>query len=136
MIEKLERLGYRVGESLVERASRDTPRFRTELDAVVFICKHFWFQAFNKQIDNLKTNHQVRVTAVWFLIGSCIAIALSQDMYVLHDNNFRLLSHISHSDQYKDKAPLVCSGLHVWVDHPCTPHTHTHTHTHTNVAYI
>lgn len=59
MIEKLERLGHRVGESLVERTSRDIPRFRTELDAVIFICKHFWSIAFNKPIDNLKTNHQV-----------------------------------------------------------------------------
>lgn len=59
VIEKLERLGHRVGESLVERTSRDSPRFRTELDAVVFICKHFWSLAFNKPIDNLKTNHQV-----------------------------------------------------------------------------
>lgn len=60
VIEKLERLGQRVGESLVERTSRDTPRFRTELDAVVFICKQFWSLAFNKQVDNLKTNHQVK----------------------------------------------------------------------------
>ena len=44
----------------MERASRDTPRFKNELDAVVFMCKQFWLLAFNKQIDNLKTNHQVR----------------------------------------------------------------------------
>ena len=44
----------------MERASRDTPRFKNELDAVVFICKQLWMLAFNKQIDNLKTNHQVR----------------------------------------------------------------------------
>ena len=62
VIEKLERLGQRVGESLVERSSRDTPRFRTELDAVVFICKQFWSLAFNKQVDNLKTNHQVNMS--------------------------------------------------------------------------
>ena len=55
----LETLGSRVGSSLVERTSRDTPRFKNELDAVVFICKQFWNHAFNKQIDNLKTNHQV-----------------------------------------------------------------------------
>lgn len=45
---------------MVERISRDTPRFKNELDAVVFICKTFWMHAFNKQVDNLKTNHQVR----------------------------------------------------------------------------
>ena len=56
---RLEALGQRVGERLVERAARDTPRFKNELDAVVFMCKQFWMLAFNKQVDNLKTNHQV-----------------------------------------------------------------------------
>ncbi len=59
MVRKLEQLGHRVGESLVERVSRDTPRFKNELDAVVFVCKHLWTSCFNKQIDNLRTNHQV-----------------------------------------------------------------------------
>ena len=59
VLQRLECLGHRVGESLVERASRDTPRFKNELEAVVFMCKQFWLLAFNKQIDNLKTNHQV-----------------------------------------------------------------------------
>lgn len=58
-VQSLESLGGRVGESLVERLSRDTARFRNELEAVVFICKQFWSLAFNKQIDHLKTNHQV-----------------------------------------------------------------------------
>lgn len=55
-------MGHRIGESLVERVSRDTPRFKSELDAVIFICKTFWVHAFAKQIDNLKTNHQVSLT--------------------------------------------------------------------------
>lgn len=59
VIKKLEQLGHKIGERLVERVSRDTPRFKNELDAVVFICKSFWMHAFNKQVDNLKTNHQV-----------------------------------------------------------------------------
>ena len=59
VLQRLEGLGHRVGESLVERASRDHPRFKNELDAVVFMCKQFWLLAFNKNIDNLKTNHQV-----------------------------------------------------------------------------
>ena len=52
-------MGHKIGERLVERVSRDTPRFNNELQAVVFICKTFWAHIFNKQIDNLKTNHQV-----------------------------------------------------------------------------
>ena len=60
VVKKLEEMGHRIGERLVERISRDTPRFKNELDAVIFICKTFWLHAFNKQVDNLKTNHQVR----------------------------------------------------------------------------
>ena len=59
VIRRIEKMGHRVGESLVERVCRDNPRFRTELDAMIFLCKQFWLHLFNKQIDNLKTNNQV-----------------------------------------------------------------------------
>lgn len=59
VITSLESMGFRVGESLMERVSKDVPRFRTELDAMIFMCKQFWTHLFNKQIDNLKTNNQV-----------------------------------------------------------------------------
>lgn len=64
MVKRLEKFGHQIGEKLVERVSRDTPRFKNELDAVVFICKTFWVHTFNKQVDNLKTNHQVRLAQV------------------------------------------------------------------------
>lgn len=38
-----------------------------------------------------------------------------QDTYVLHDYNFRLLTHISNGDQYKDKAPVVSALVGGWV---------------------
>ncbi|KAJ3049008.1 Trafficking protein particle complex subunit 33 [Rhizophlyctis rosea] len=66
---KLETLGYRVGAALVERFTKDRPRFLDNLDVVKFICKEFWLTLFKKQIDNLKTNHR--------------------GVYVLTDNNFR-----------------------------------------------
>ena len=98
--------------------SGDAPRFKNELDAVVYICKHFWARAFGKQIDNLKTNHQVCVSMVCVCIdirvyniyGVChtrLHMLSPQDTYVLHDSDFRLLSHMSDSSQYKDQAPLV-----------------------------
>ena len=68
VLQRLECLGHRVGESLVERASRDHPRFKNELDAVVFMCKQFWMLAFNKNIDNLKTNHQVKAVLICLLL--------------------------------------------------------------------
>lgn len=58
---RLERLGFRVGQGLCERFSRDRPRFTDQLDVIKFICKDLWTVVFKKQIDNLKTNHRVRL---------------------------------------------------------------------------
>lgn len=56
---RLERLGYRVGQGLSERFSRDRPRFTDQLDVIKFLCRDIWMVVFKKQIDNLKTNHRV-----------------------------------------------------------------------------
>jgi len=60
---RLERLGFRVGQGLSERFSRDKPRFADNLDVIKFLCKDLWMIVFKKQIDNLKTNHRVGVEA-------------------------------------------------------------------------
>ncbi|PIK34383.1 putative trafficking protein particle complex subunit 6B-like, partial [Apostichopus japonicus] len=57
IISKLEQMGCRVGQSLSERFTRDSPRFGSELDIIKFICKEFWVGTFKKQVDNLRTNH-------------------------------------------------------------------------------
>ncbi|KAF3697395.1 Forkhead box protein P3 [Channa argus] len=41
------------------RLTKETARFKDELDTMKFICKDFWTCVFKKQIDNLRTNHQV-----------------------------------------------------------------------------
>ena len=56
---RLEGLGFRVGQGLTERFSRDRPRFTDPLDVIKFLCKDIWGVVFKKQIDNLKTNHRV-----------------------------------------------------------------------------
>lgn len=84
-ITKLENLGFRVGQGLIERLTKDSARFKDELDVMKFICKDFWTCVFKKQIDNLRTNHQ--------------------GIYVLQDNMFRLLSQLSAGKQYLDQAP-------------------------------
>ncbi|CAG8623823.1 4012_t:CDS:2 [Acaulospora morrowiae] len=81
---KLEMLGYQVGQSLVERFTRDRPRFVDTLDVVKFICKEFWTIIFKKQIDNLKTNHR--------------------GVYVLQDNNFRWFLRMSTETGSADAA--------------------------------
>ncbi|GAP88523.2 putative bet3 family protein [Rosellinia necatrix] len=72
---RLDGLGYRVGLGLVERFSRDRPRFTDTLDAIKFVCKDLWMLVFKKQVDNLKTNHR--------------------GVYVLTDHSFRPLSRMS-----------------------------------------
>ncbi|KAI3357330.1 hypothetical protein L3Q82_015479, partial [Scortum barcoo] len=84
-ITRLENLGFRVGQGLIERLTKETARFKDELDVMKFICKDFWTSVFKKQIDNLRTNHQ--------------------GIYVLQDNKFRLLSQLSAGKQYLDQAP-------------------------------
>ncbi|XP_029975264.1 trafficking protein particle complex subunit 6b isoform X2 [Salarias fasciatus] len=84
-ITKLEAMGFRVGQGLMERLTKDTARFKDELDVMKFICKDFWTCVFKKQIDNLRTNHQ--------------------GIYVLQDNKFRLLGSLSAGKQYLEHAP-------------------------------
>lgn len=68
---RLERLGFRVGEGLSERFSRDRPRFTDHLDVIKFLCKDLWTVVFRKQIDNLKTNHRVRNISPCLLRTPC-----------------------------------------------------------------
>jgi len=72
---RLESIGYQVGGHLAERLCRDRPRFSDTLDTIKFICKDFWVIVWNKQVDNLRTNHR--------------------GVYVLQDNLFKPLSRIS-----------------------------------------
>ncbi|KAF5871100.1 putative bet3 family protein [Botrytis fragariae] len=72
---RLESLGYRVGLGLVERFSKDRPRFTDTLDVIKFLCKDLWMLVFRKQIDNLKTNHR--------------------GVYVLTDHSFRPFARMS-----------------------------------------
>ncbi|CAO2586781.1 Trafficking protein particle complex subunit 6B [Lemmus lemmus] len=74
----------RLGQGLIERFTKDTARFKDELDIMKFICKDFWTTVFKKQIDNLRTNHQ--------------------GIYVLQDNKFRLLTQLSAGKQYLEHA--------------------------------
>lgn len=55
---RLEKQGYRLGQMLSERYTKDRPSFQDDLDRIKFICKDLWQVVFAKQVDNLKTNHR------------------------------------------------------------------------------
>lgn len=41
------------------RLPQETLAFREELDVLKFLCKDLWVAVFQKQMDSLRTNHQV-----------------------------------------------------------------------------
>ncbi|XP_055629563.1 trafficking protein particle complex subunit 6b isoform X1 [Toxorhynchites rutilus septentrionalis] len=85
----LEYMGYSTGYRIIERLTREWPRFKDELDTMKFICTDFWSSIYRKQIDNLRTNHQ--------------------GVYVLQDNAFRFLTKLSSTSQYLEHAPkMIC----------------------------
>lgn len=72
---RLEALGVHVGANLAERLCKDRPRFTDTLDAIKFVCKDIWTTVWDKQVDNLRTNHR--------------------GVYVLSDNTFKPLLRLS-----------------------------------------
>jgi len=53
------------------RITRDCPRFKDELDLMKFVCKDFWMALYRKQVDNLRTNHQVSYFCNLFISLGC-----------------------------------------------------------------
>lgn len=84
-ISRLESIGFRIGQSLAEQLTKDSPRFKDDLEIMKFICRDFWNSLFKKQVDNLRTNHQ--------------------GIYVLQDNKFKILTQMSTGKQYIESAP-------------------------------
>ncbi|KAJ7366782.1 TRAPP complex subunit trs33 [Mycena albidolilacea] len=72
---RLEAIGLHVGANFTERLCRDRPLFGETLDAIKFICKDIWVACWEKQVDNLRTNHR--------------------GIYVLQDNSFQPVRRIS-----------------------------------------
>lgn len=72
---RLETIGHHVGYHITATLARDRARFSDTLDVLKFICKEVWTAVWGKQVDNLRTNHR--------------------GVYVLHDNNFQPLRHVS-----------------------------------------
>ncbi|KAI0735763.1 transport protein particle component [Earliella scabrosa] len=72
---RLEAIGMHVGANMAERLCHERGLFADTLDAIKFICKDLWNACWEKQVDNLRTNHR--------------------GVYVLQDNSFKPLTRIS-----------------------------------------
>ncbi|KAF8798233.1 TRAPP complex subunit trs33 [Phlegmacium glaucopus] len=73
--QRLEAIGMHVGANFSERLCRERPMFTETLDAIKFICKDIWAACWDKQVDNLRTNHR--------------------GVYVLQDNAFKPITRLS-----------------------------------------
>ena len=60
---KIEAIGFQVGVRLIERYTKDRPRFTDTLEIIKFICKDFWMEVYKKQVDKLQTNNRVSASA-------------------------------------------------------------------------
>ena len=110
---KLEAVGFQVGERLVERYTKERPRFSDTLEIIKFICKDFWFEVYRKQIDKLQTNNRARrrrppptrspAAAAAASSGrrapalTCLDCDARQGVYMLQDNAQKLLARCSPS---------------------------------------
>ncbi|KAJ6512205.1 TRAPP complex subunit trs33 [Mycena vitilis] len=107
---RLEAIGLHVGANFTERLCRDRPLFGETLDAIKFICKDIWAACWDKQVDNLRTNHR--------------------GVYVLQDNSFKPIARISSWEGRAEairRAKLVrdlCHSLSVhsiWLQYAAMP---------------
>ncbi|KAI9509859.1 NO signaling/Golgi transport ligand-binding domain-containing protein [Russula earlei] len=72
---RLEAIGLHVGANITERLCHGRTAFADTLDIVKFVCKDLWSACWDKQVDNLRTNHR--------------------GVYVLQDNSFKPVARIS-----------------------------------------
>lgn len=49
----------------LRRCTKDRVWFTGDLDKVKYVCTEFWSSVFHKQVDTLKTNHQVLCIVSW-----------------------------------------------------------------------
>jgi len=59
------------------RLIKDRPRFTDTLDTIKFICKEVWVAVWDKQVDNLRTNHRVGSPFVPCICGENSEVAYS-----------------------------------------------------------
>lgn len=69
--DRLELVGFRIGERVGERVSAHEDPFADEQSAIMCACKEFWTFAHGKRVDALKTNNK--------------------GTFVFHDDQFRAM---------------------------------------------
>lgn len=63
---------HNFNDLMVVRLCHDRALFSDTLDAIKFICKDLWSACWDKQVDNLRTNHRVCLYALPRKGGRCL----------------------------------------------------------------
>lgn len=114
---KIEAIGFQVGQRLIERYTKDRPRFTETLEIIKFICKDFWVDVYRKQIDKLQTNNRVSVIhfacayATLYMLTTKLAL-FGQGVYMLQDNSHPVLTRCSPTASRQASAKHM-AALHI-----------------------
>mmetsp|Transcript_26229 Transcript_26229/g.49823 ORF Transcript_26229/g.49823 Transcript_26229/m.49823 type:complete len:158 (+) Transcript_26229:141-614(+) len=85
-------IGVQVGLQLTERHTTECRRFADHLEMIKFICKEFWQEVFQKQIDNLKTNRY-------------------REVFVLQDSTFKWIQHPCLNEHTPESEDSIATRL-------------------------
>ena len=86
---RLQSLGLRVGQGLLETHAQARPPFKQQVDILKFVCKEMWMIVFGKSIDSLRTNKKA--------------------VYVLTDETFPPFTRMGKGTQYLEEATYLIS---------------------------
>lgn len=102
----------------LSRLTRDSPSFKDELDIMKFICKDFWTKVFRRQVDNLRTNHQVSMWNMKTLRHDMWPVAKNTSL-PLFWNVFGLVDCI-HEFPLCHRVPMYCKTTNFlcWLSYP------------------
>lgn len=125
---KIEAIGFQVGQRLVERYTKDRPRFTDTLEIIKFICKDFWVEVYRKQIDKLQTNNRVCAllrpssailgpplsrSAPLTCCFCCACDGNAQGVYMLQDNSHPTLARCSAPTATSASTAKQMAALHI-----------------------
>ncbi|KAL9940833.1 hypothetical protein V8E36_000321 [Tilletia maclaganii] len=88
---RMEAVGFHAGSNIAQRLVSLRPPLTSTLDVLKFVCKELWTTVWEKQVDNLRTNHR--------------------GVYVLQDNAFKPLLRMSTSQGSAETARQSKSHL-------------------------
>lgn len=111
-LQKIYRGDFKISSWLVIFVIFTIFRLVTELEKMKFLCKEFWSAIFGRQVDNLRTNHQVLLTnflSVEIYRFECFLLVYHvffQGIYIVQDNKFFVLANFVEGKQHVKESAI------------------------------